>query len=121
MGTEFWWSTKVAPTSTWTGELGAEEQGAEEQGAEPVGRPGRMPGIDELAPTLGSPVTEGRRRSGLADWARLLGRPGFLRDVCEGRRGGFCKADLGGGIPRSTWLVGVVVGVESTWAFALCT
>ncbi|CAI7864030.1 unnamed protein product [Closterium sp. NIES-54] len=79
----------------------AEQLGVEQQGA----------GLE--APTLGAPVTGGRRRTGLVDQARLPGRPGYLGDMCEGRRGDFCEADLGGGISRSTWLVGAVAGVDS--------
>ncbi|CAI7766202.1 unnamed protein product [Closterium sp. NIES-54] len=67
--------------------------------------PGLRPGhqdadLDASTVTLGTPVWCSRR-------------PSYLGDVCDGRRGGVCKANLGNGILRSTWLVGAVAGVFS--------
>ncbi|CAI7784807.1 unnamed protein product [Closterium sp. NIES-53] len=62
---------------------------------------------------LGTSVRCSRRPTRLDDQAWLPSRPGYPGDVCEGCRGGFCEADLGGGIPRSMWLVGAVAGVDS--------
>ncbi|CAI5483042.1 unnamed protein product [Closterium sp. Yama58-4] len=78
-------------------------------------RPGRLDAdLDARTPTLGCRVWCSWRPTGLDDQAGLPGRPGYPGDVCESRRDGFCEGDLGGGIPRSTWLAGAVAGVEST-------
>ncbi|CAI7797641.1 unnamed protein product [Closterium sp. NIES-53] len=46
-------------------------------------------------PLLGTPVWYSRRPTGLDDQAWLPGQPSYLGDVCDGRQGGCCEADLG--------------------------
>ncbi|CAI7914601.1 unnamed protein product [Closterium sp. NIES-54] len=79
------------------------------------GRPGEA-GLGGADFGVRRPCVAGDRRAGSTGRSCLVDQVTWA--TCAMVAGGvFCEADLGGGIPRSTWLVGAVAGVAS----ALCT